>query len=514
MRFRSTRGGVTGATFEEALSRGYAPDGGLYVPEQLPNLSSEQLNLWRKLDFPSLQEEIMKLFVGDELSAYELSGLVHRSYESFSHKDIVPLVPLQNAPGAPVFIAELFHGPTFCFKDLGQQVLVRLLARFAERSKVQKTFLVSTTGDTGPAAMRAVADAKSSNLKIVVFYPEGQISELQRRQMTTRAGATARVISFQGGGDDMDLPLKRLGADNAFAERHGLCGINSYNLGRPVAQLAHYFWSYFRALDRTGAEVGAAVDIVVPSGALGNLAAAFMALKMGLPLRRLVAGVNANDITHRTITKGEFHRSECMEKTLSDAINIQVPYNMERIFYYLVGEDCRLVASWMAEMDRSGFFTLPSPWLQQMQAIFSSARVDDAAMCAATKRASEKHGYLPCPHTAVALGALWSACHAVSPPTATVVLATASPCKFEASVTEAVGSETWKKYQDGPTFPSDAREVLAARETPPRLFAACSTLTETQDCWEAQVREIMDRGQRLGSRAAWNCFAWLDCLRV
>ena len=192
-----------------------------------------------------------------------------------------------------VFMAELFHGPTFCFKDLGQQLLVRLLAHFARRRDQKRTFLVSTTGDTGPAAMRAVSDAACPNLQIVVFYPDGQISELQRRQMTTVSGAGAQVVTFEGGGDDMDLPIKKLSADAAFVERHGLCGINSYNLGRPLAQLCHFFWSYFRASEQLNAEEGARLDFSLPAGALGNTAAALMAREMGLPVRQIVAGVTA-----------------------------------------------------------------------------------------------------------------------------------------------------------------------------------------------------------------------------
>ncbi|CAK0904693.1 unnamed protein product, partial [Prorocentrum cordatum] len=297
--------------------------------------------------------------VGDELPAAELAEVARGCYADFACGDVVPLVRAAGSEGlaspAPalllevgdLLVAELFHGPTFCFKDLGQQPLVRLLARFAEKRGLRRTMLVSTTGDTGPAAMRAVSDAGSSSLGIVVFYPDGQISELQRRQMSTAAdGCRARVAPFEGGGDDMDLPLKRLGADRAFAEEHGLCGINSYNLGRPVAQTVFYFWTYFRALDERGLATGAEIDIALPSGALGNLAAGFMSKLMGLPVRKLIAGVNSNDITHRTISSGDFSRSERMEKTLSDAINIQVPYNMERILYYLTGEDAAQTAAW------------------------------------------------------------------------------------------------------------------------------------------------------------------------
>merc|ERR1719379_2597539 len=151
----------------------------------------------------------------------------------------------------------------------------------------------------------------------------------------------------------MDLPLKRLAGDISFAKKHGLVGINSYNFSRPLAQLVHYFWTYFRVIDNLGLELGTLIDIAVPSGALGNLTAAYMAKHMGLPLRQLVAATNANDITHRTITTGKFHRADVMEKTMSEAINIQVPYNMERILYYLTGENKPLVASWMAEMEKS-----------------------------------------------------------------------------------------------------------------------------------------------------------------
>lgn len=483
MRFCSTRGGAKGATLAEALCTGYAPDGGLFVPEELPRISETTFASWASLDFPALALELLTLFVGDELPPEELADVVHGSYVNFSHKDIVPVIRLAEA----AVVAELFHGPTYCFKDLGQQLLVRLLARFAERDKQKKTFLVSTTGDTGPAAMRAVADAASDYLQIVVFFPSGQISELQRRQMTTASTAKAKVATFEGGGDDMDLPLKRLSSDRAFVEKHGLCGINSYNLGRPLAQLAHFFWSYFRAVEQLGFALGSPVDLVIPGGALGNTAAAFMAKEMGLPVQRLICGVNQNDITHRTISKGEFHRHECMFKTLSDAINIQVPYNMERIFYYLTGEDRLLVKSWMEQMDCTSQLTLPEAWHQKMQQIFASARIDDDAMCEAMKRSVAEFGYLPCPHTAVALGA-----HFATPADVPrVIFATASPCKFQSSVTTALGQETWKNYEDSSNFPPSARSLFSKEETEPERFSARDTLKNSQDAWEFRLRKIL-----------------------
>lgn len=492
MKFVSTRGGAGRVSFEEAISRGYAPDGGLFVPEALPRLGREELHRWRGLDFRGLAEAILSLFVGDELGRPEdLRQLVHGCYAGFSCPEVVPV---RRVGG--LFVAELFHGPTFCFKDLGQQPLVRLLARFAERRGERRTMLVSTTGDTGPAAMRAVSDSGSHSLDIVVFYPDGQISELQRRQMTTCATGRARVAAFEGGGDDMDLPLKRLGADRDFAARHGLCGINSYNLGRPLAQMAHSFWTYFRVLDQLGLETGAPMDLVLPAGALGNLASAFMARQMGLPLRRLVAGTNSNDITHRTFSAGEFHRSEHMEKTLSDAINIQVPYNMERIFYYISGEDSSLVKTWMAQMDQTGRLTLPPQWLSKLKEVFGSCRVDDTPMCETVRRSLERHGYLVDPHSAVAISAAWRTYGDLpsEPPSAApvAVLATASPCKFEHAITEAVGPARWAAYAGSADFPEAARAVLAAPERPFGRLRSAGGLAATQEAWEAEVRRMLD----------------------
>lgn len=496
MKFRSTRGGVEGASFEDVLTTGYAPDGGLYVPEQMPSLDLGQLHHFSKLDYPSLAEAILSMFVGDELPAAELTSLLHSCYADFDCEEVVPVRKVGN-----IFVAELFHGPTFCFKDLGQQPLVRLLARFAEKRSRRHTMLVATTGDTGPAAMRAVSDSGSPNIDMVVFFPEGQISELQRRQMTTCSSARAQVVTFQGGGDDMDAPLKNMSTDREFAATHGLCGINSFNFVRPLCQTVHYFWTYFRTLEQTGLKIGAPIDVVVPSGALGNLTAGFMSKKMGLPIAKFVAGTNANDITHRTFTKGEFHRQDSMEKTLSDAINIQVPYNMERIFYYLTNEDSSLVSAWMAEMERSGCFTLPKPWLAKLQETFSSRRVDDEWMCATMRRGVKEHSYISDPHTSVALAAAWDVYGDQAPARPVAVLATASPCKFESVVTEALGPALWAVYASGDSFPAEARSIMEMPENSFRTFEAKGDLMLTQTAWEQTVRDMLNNRSTAAARA-------------
>lgn len=480
-------------SFETCISSGYAPDGGLYVPESMPELSLQTLAEWRRMDYVSLAEQLFGLFAGEEVDSAVLRGILEASYADFAVDEKVPVRRV-----GELFVAELSHGPTLCFKDLGQQPLIRLLAHFAERGGYRRTMLVATTGDTGPAAMRAVADSKSRSLDLTVFFPEGQISDLQRRQMTTNVTANARVVCFQGGGDDMDLPIKRMATDRQFAKEFGLCGLNSYNLGRVVSQMVHYVWTYFRTIDACGLDLGKEIDVVVPTGAMGNVTAGLMTRCMGLPIRRFVAAVNTNDITHRTIQAGEFHRSTEMQQTLSDAINIQVPYNMERVFYFVTGQDVALVSEWMGEMDKSGKLTLPVQWQDKLREIFGSQRVDDAAMCSAMQQCLGDFKYLADPHTAVGLSAAWRTYGCGRTEVPVVVMSTASPCKFEASVTHAIGKDRWKEYEASAEFPESARAVLSAEEQPYQKFTASGRpLAESQAAWEAEVRRQVSQRSRL-----------------
>jgi len=499
MRYHSTRGGASGTTFATAIQTGYAPDGGLFVPETLPQIDLHELESWRNLDFPSLAEALLRKFIGHaELSQADLHSIIQGCYEDFAQVEKVPVRRLGS-----FYVAELFHGPTYCFKDLGQQPLIRLLAHFAKKNRTNHTLLVSTTGDTGPAAMQAVSDANTSNIRMICFYPEGQISNLQRRQMTTLKSANAEVVAFQGGGDDMDLPLKRMAADAEFAKKFGLCGINSYNIARPLAQMPHYFWTYFRVLDQLTLTVGAPIDMVIPTGAMGNIAAGTLSRLCGLPIRHLVAGVNANDIVDRAFRMGEFHRSDAMEKTLSDAINIQVPYNFERLLYYACGEDTSQVRKWMEQMDATGKLTLPAELLSKLQDKYRSRRVDDPEILTTIQSCFQDHGYLIDPNTAVAVAAAQALYpdHAAGVATTAsqlpvAILATASPCKFQETVMKAIGSDKWQEYQQGAEFPVGALNVLVAPERPPATLKALpdQDLKVTQGAWEATVRKAVESG--------------------
>lgn len=480
-------------SFEQAISTGYATDGGLYVPEQLPRVDSAELEQLAVLSFPELAEAIFRKFISaEEVADAELHRIVQACYKDFTADEIVPVKQLGGA-----YISELFHGPTYCFKDLGQQPLIRLLAYFADRSKKNRTMLVATTGDTGPAALKAVGDAQSPYLKMITFFPEGQISQLQRMQMTTVHSPSARCITFQGGGDDMDTPIKNMSMDKDFATRHGLCGVNSYNFCRPLAQTIHYYWTYFQVMKQAGLPVGSKLDIVIPTGAMGNITAGYICKQMGLPLGRLVAGVNINDITHRAISRGEFHKAPEMLRCMSEAINIQVPYNFERVVYYLTSENQELVKSWMTTMDATSKLTLPSEWLLKLQQDFSSARIEDSTMLQATRDAYERFDYLACPHTAVAIAAATHLGMFPSPPQGAppvAIMATAHPCKFEEVVVAAVGKEAWDVFAATPAkFPKDAIEIVRRPEQVPTvLVRSAEGFEATLVKWETAVRGLLD----------------------
>jgi threonine synthase len=273
MRYTSTRNSSISCTFEEAICSGYAPDGGLFVPESLPTISKENLQNWSQLSFPTLVERVLRLFVSsEEISDQHLQEICQASFAGFPDPAI-PVKPLTNN----FYVSELFHGPTFCFKDLGMRVVVGLLSHFATLRKKRITLLVSTTGDTGPAAVRAVSDANNSYLTILVHYPKGQVSDFQRKQMTTIQSPYVQVVAFEGGGDDMDLPIKRMLTNNSSSsQQEGTLwtGINSYNIGRPVVQLVHFVWTYLRVAEREGIELGdplQTLDIILPTGAMGNI---------------------------------------------------------------------------------------------------------------------------------------------------------------------------------------------------------------------------------------------------
>lgn len=503
MRYVSSRGGGEAVSFEAAISVGYAPDGGLYVPESLPEVSAADLDTWADLDYAALAFEVLWPFVAGEISPGAFRDLLEASYGGFADPDTVR-VRSDFARAPRLAVAELFHGPTFCFKDLGLQVAIRLLSHFATARGTRRTLLVATTGDTGPAALRAAADVGDPRLRLLVFFPDGMVSDLQRRQMTTTTSASTRVATFAGGGDDMDRPIKNLALDEAFASAHGLCGVNSYNIVRPLAQTVHFFWVYLRCRAAFGEREGGApfaLDVVVPTGAMGNVVAATLAKRRGLPLGRLCCATNENDITYRALVAGDFSRAPEMRKTLSDAINIQVPYNFERLLYYARDGDAASTAADMARVDAGDPLTLDASTRAALARTYDAARVDDAATCAALRRFRDAHGYVCDPHTAVAVAGADDLGYAPygggggGEKNHVAVVATAHPCKFEDAVKAALGDDAWRAYEASDAFPAAARALAGKAETPPLRLTRRSRgepLEQAQARWEAVVRGVLE----------------------
>ena len=500
MLYRSTRGGEAGVSFEAATLAGYAADGGLYVPEQIPTVSSETLRRWRGLSFQALSVEVLSLFVGECIGAAELRGVVERSFERFTEADVVPVVEVGG-----LHIAELFHGPTLAFKDFGQQVLCKLLDFFATRAGRPTTLVVSTTGDTGPACIHGALG--SASLRVVVTYPQGQISEIQRRQMTTVDAPNVAVAAFQGSGDDMDAPIKRISSDSAFREAFGVTSVNSINIGRVTVQTIHYFWAYLRAIEQLeggggGFGFGDALHFAIPTGAMGNVTAGALAQRMGCPIAQLCCGVNANNILHRAVTSGEFHKRP-MVRTLSEAINIGVPYNFERILYFLTGGDCGAVAAMMAEVDGSDALTIEGPLLASLQELLVTTTVDDEAMAATTRAYWDAHAYLLDPHSAVCV----AAAEALAGEHKCVCLATAHPCKFEESLQAAeMGEGFWRgatSLAETEHMPPSAAALRGLPEVGKPDFLALdggrAPLEESQAAWERQLRGMVAEMARDGS---------------
>lgn len=472
MKFLSTRG-LRGASLEEALFAGYAADGGLFMPEEIPQISDAEFTTWRSLSYGELCAAVLAKFTGDEVPFEDLQRICTDTFAQWSVGEVVPVVPVKGA-----LVAELFHGPSLSFKDFGLQLLCRLLDYFAARARRRVALLVATTGDTGPAAIEVVNSCPRMGL--TVAFPAGQISELQERQIACRAGDRVRAIRFEGGGDDMDLPIKSLVTDQDFKRRHGLTSVNSINLGRVLAQTAHYVWSFLRATEANHEEV----TFVVPTGAMGNLAAGSLARAMGVPIHSFVAATNDNDITHRVIATGLFHRRP-MKRTLSEAINIQVPYNFERVLYILT-RDQDQVAQWYKGMEATGQIDLEGDLLDEIQLIFKSQRVSDSRMLA-TIRDYHRLGYLADPHTAVALAALDDA-RGPRP----IVLATAHPCKFKEALVQALGETFWADYL--PSLPALVHTLYASPL--PRILefrTGGNPLAVAQSTWELELRRLMDQ---------------------
>jgi threonine synthase len=423
MRYISTRGGSPPVGFVDAVLAGLAPDGGLYVPETWPTFGREEIAAFAGQPYAEVAAAVLGRFAADEIPQADLAQMCREAYAAFNHPAVVPLVQL----GPDIFLAELFHGPSLAFKDVAMQLLARLSDHVLERAGRTQTILCATSGDTGGAAVEAFRGR--ANTRIVAMFPDGRISEVQRRFMTTAVEDNVRCLAVAGDFDACQAILKTALADADLQRAVGLSAVNSINFARIVAQSVYYF--------TTAVALGGPhrpVSFAVPSGNFGDGFAGYVAHRMGLPIGRILIATNANDILARTFRTGLYARGAVAE-TQSPAMDIQSASNFERLFFEATGRDGPATATAFSGFAAGRDIVTPPAALAAMTTLFAGASSDEPGTAAEMQLTLSETGEMVDPHTAVALSALRR--HPAPGPT--VVLATAHPAKFPEAVLAATG---------------------------------------------------------------------------
>ena len=447
MRYVSTRGSAPSLDFREVTLAGLAPDGGLYVPETWPRWSSDDIAALAGLSYAETAARVLAPFVGDAIPPADLLALCEQAYGRFAHAAVTPLVQLDHDQ----WLLELFHGPTLAFKDVALQLLGLLFERFLAGSDRPLTVIGATSGDTGSAAIDALAGREG--VEVFMLHPLGRVTEVQRRQMTTVAAPNIHNLAVEGDFDDCQALVKAMFNDRAFAGRLRLSAVNSINWARIAAQVVYYFY----AAVRLGAPERS-VAFSVPTGNFGDVFAGYVAARMGLPVARLIVATNINDILARALSSGDYSRGK-VEQTATPSMDIQVSSNFERLLFDLGGRDGAALAAQMTGFEATGAMRLTNAQSRGASPLLAADRIDAPAMMGAMRWAHEQAGQVIDPHTGIALAAARRA--AFDGPM--VTLATAHPAKFRDAVERATGVR--------PTLPPRVGDLFERQERCTRLPA-------------------------------------------
>jgi threonine synthase len=444
VKYISTRGESPALSFEDVVLTGLAPDGGLYVPDHLPMFSPQEIASWVGLSYEELAFKIMQPFIDGAVSDDELKRIISKSYSSFRHQAIAPLVQI----GHNEWILELFQGPTLAFKDFALQFLGNLLDHILAKRKQKVVVMGATSGDTGSAAIEGCRYC--ANIDIFILHPYQRVSEVQRRQMTTVLADNVHNIALEGNFDDCQNMVKASFADQSFLpEGRQLVAVNSINWARIMAQIVYYFYS--------GLALGApyrSVAFSVPTGNFGDIFAGYLAKKMGLPIDQLIIATNSNDILHRCISAND-HTKQPLLHSLSPSMDIMVSSNFERMLFDLYDRDDGKIKELMQGFKENGSLVLDSVRLAKAQELFSSYRVGDDETVAVIRDVFEHSEYLLDPHTAIGVLAARATRRSQSVPM--VCLATAHPAKFPEAI-KAAGQ------QEDPILPHHMRDLFSKEE--------------------------------------------------
>ena len=440
MDYFSTRGATERVSSAAAILKGLASDGGLFVPASFPQLTLAEIEALVPLSYEERAVRILRLFLTD-YTEEELCGCVKRAYgQTF---DDVRRAPVKSVGDLEVL--ELWHGPTSAFKDMALQLLPQLMSTARKKTGEQDTILilVATSGDTGKAALEGFADAEG--IRIMVFYPDGGVSPVQRLQMVTQEGANVSVVAVRGNFDDAQRGVKEIFGDAAMAKELAalhtkLSSANSINWGRLVPQIVYYFSAYADLLAESKIAAGDAVNFTVPTGNFGDILAGYYAKRMGLPVGKLVCASNANNVLTDFLRTGIYDRKREFCQTISPSMDILVSSNLERLLYHET-QDAALVRGWMEELAAKGRYEVGETVLQNLKETFWAGWVDDAATKETIREVYEKEHYVLDTHSAVAYRVAQAYKKETGSKRPLVVVSTASPYKFNESVLDALGEE-------------------------------------------------------------------------
>ncbi|MEM8740333.1 MAG: threonine synthase [Pseudomonadota bacterium] len=442
MHYVSTRGTAPVLDFQDCMLAGLARDGGLYVPHSWPSHAPEVFRSLRGARYEDAAHQIMRPFIGDAFSSDDLAAAIDRAYASFGHAARCPLVQL----GDNDWMVELHHGPTLAFKDVALQLVAQLFELALTRLSRRVTIVGATSGDTGSAAIEAFRGRDTAD--VFILYPNGRVSEVQRRQMTTPDAPNVHALAIDGDFDTCQALVKAMFSDEPFRDEVGLAAINSINWARVLAQTVYFVTA--------GVALGAPdrpVSFSVPTGNFGDIFAGYVAKRMGLPIDRLVIATNRNDILHRTLQTGA-HEKAGVTPTVSPSMDIEVSSNFERLLFDLAERDGTVVAGQMDDLRQRGGFRLSNAAMTRLQGEFDSARADEAETNTALRETLAATGQLVCPHTAVGLHAAQAVRD--DPAVPMITLATAHAAKFPDAVEAATGTR--------PALPPRLAGIMTAPE--------------------------------------------------
>ena len=423
MKYCSTRNSKLNKTFDEIIIEGLAPDGGLYMPKSWPKININEITSDKNISYNELVTIILNQFVGDTIKNTELQQIAKKTYREFTHNKIAPLVKLKDNK----YILELFHGPTYAFKDYPLQMLGNLFQYYLKKEDKKITVIGATSGDTGSAAIDACKN--KDNINIFILHPKNKTSDIQRKQMTTIQSKNVFNIAINGTFDDCQNIVKSLFVSDDLKKITTLSAINSINWARIASQSVYFFWAYLQSL-----QYDKKVNFIVPTGNFGNVYAAHISGIMGLPINKLYVATNSNDIMHRTIANGDMSLKD-VKSTISPSMDIQISSNFERQLFESLNYNSSDLSKLMKSFKDNNQYDLSGEIHDNLKLYYRSKGINDSLTSSTIKKYYEEYNYISDPHTATSLNIL----DELDNNDINIALACAHPAKFPESINDSIG---------------------------------------------------------------------------